>query len=240
MKADNKYILRTGLMGLYIIPAAVNLIGHWVGNLSLTRASKPFLMPLMALSVFLWMTGGGVRSRNLRLIVAALLSGALGDVLLMPDGSTWLLGGMVAFLAGHILYYSTLPSHWRNLSGLKTAWSWPLLLGLLGGTVFAAGRFPAEGIMKIAITIYACAFAFLMHGCIMAAVITKRFPYCVTAFGFLVFAISDALVAVGAFTDLHVEKRGFIVMLTYISAQILVSHSLSWIEIDKQKEQKKR
>lgn len=236
MKAGWKNLFRRGLTGAYIVPVAMNLIGHWSGNMTLALVSKPFLMPLMALSVFIRMQGSGVRNRNLRLIVLALLSGALGDVLLMPEGTLWFLGGMLAFLVGHVIYYSTLPASWKNLSGRKAACSSLLLLALIGCMVFAASRFPVEGGMKAAITLYACAFAFLIHGCIMAAVTTRRALYSLAALGFLIFALSDALVAVGAFTDLQIARRGFIVMLTYIIAQMTVSHSLSWIETDKQKE----
>ena len=55
--------------------------------------------------------------------------------------------------------------------------------------------------------------------------------YLVTALGFMIFAFSDTFVAIGSFTDLHVPNRGFIVMSTYILAQVLVSFSLACEEV---------
>lgn len=287
METVGKNRLRAVLMNLVWIPVAANLAGHWTGCHPLTVASKPLLMPLLALTAYLLMTGCGVRGAGRTKIVAALLFGALGDILLMFSGTWWFLAGMLSFLAGHVLYYLTLPSPFRftvpgrSGAAAETApgaveaapavdgpayrrsqagivLSLLLLACLLAFVVYVAGLFPAEGAMKVAVTVYACAFAFLIHASIVAAftarctsrpatavdvpgVPGKASPaalsspalYLLTAVGFIVFAVSDAFVAVGAFTDLAIPRRGFIVMSTYIFAQMAVSLSLSLQEIKK-------
>jgi uncharacterized membrane protein YhhN len=40
--------------------------------------------------------------------------------------------------------------------------------------------------------------------------------------GGLIFMLSDALIAVGAFTDLELVAHGFWVMLTYVVGQVLI------------------
>ena len=287
METVGKNRLRAVLMNLVWIPVAANLAGHWTGCHPLTVASKPLLMPLLALTAYLLMTGCGVRGAGRTKIVAALLFGALGDILLMFSGTWWFLAGMLSFLAGHVLYYLTLPSPFRftvpgrsgaaaetapgaveaapavdgpacRRSPQRKVLSLLLLAGLLACVVYVAGLFPAEGAMKVAVTVYACAFAFLIHASIVAAFTArctsrpatavdvpgipgKASPaalsspalYLLTAVGFIVFAVSDAFVAVGAFTDLAIPRRGFIVMSTYIFAQMAVSLSLSLQEIKK-------
>ncbi len=287
METVGKNRLRAVLMNLVWIPVAANLAGHWTGCHPLTVASKPLLMPLLALTAYLLMTGCGVRGAGRTKIVAALLFGALGDILLMFSGTWWFLAGMLSFLAGHVLYYLTLPSPFRftvpgrSGAAAETApgaveaapavdgpacrrsqagivLSLLLLACLLAFVVYVAGLFPAEGAMKVAVTVYACAFAFLIHASIVAAFTArctsrpatavdvpgipgKASPaalsspalYLLTAVGFIVFAVSDAFVAVGAFTDLAIPRRGFIVMSTYIFAQMAVSLSLSLQEIKK-------
>lgn len=287
METVGKNRLRAVLMNLVWIPVAANLAGHWTGCHPLTVASKPLLMPLLALTAYLLMTGCGVRGAGRTKIVAALLFGALGDILLMFSGTGWFLAGMLSFLAGHVLYYLTLPSPFRftvpgrsgaaaetapgaveaapagdgdkcRRSPQRKVLSLLLLAGLLACVVYVAGLFPAEGAMKVAVTVYACAFAFLIHASIVAAftasctsrpatavdvpgVPGKASPaalsspalYLLTVVGFIVFAVSDAFVAVGAFTDLAIPRRGFIVMSTYIFSQMAVSLSLSLQEIKK-------
>ena len=215
------------LAWLVLIPVAVNLAGHLAGTPALTVTSKPLLMPLLALTSWIIMSSGGVRGRRKATIVLALLFGALGDILLMLRGTSWFLAGMLAFLIGHIFYFSTLPTPWKTKGFWETAFSTILLAALLVFVVTFMKRFGLDGVMGFAVTVYACAFAFLVHGCVMAAISRRRPLYLLTALGFAIFAFSDLLVATGVFTDIHIPKKGFLVMSTYILAQAVVSLSLA-------------
>lgn len=216
---------------IFWVPVVLNLVAVTIGSRALELVSKPLLMPLLALSVFILAKEHDIRDRRVKLIVLALLFGALGDTLLMAGGGGWFISGMFAFLIGHILYFSVLPSPWKvkGLSG--TILSLLLLAVLLTGVLTLAGRFPAEGVMGISVKVYACAFAFLIHASVIAAIDRRRPLYFLTALGFMVFAFSDTFVAIGAFTDLKIPYHGLIVMSTYMAAQMLVSLSLLAVEI---------
>ena len=216
---------------LFLVPAALNLSGQLLGSNVMTDLSKPLLMPLLALSVWLLMKDHGVRGPRVKTIILALLFGAIGDVLLMVGGTGWFLAGMLAFLIGHVFYFCSIPAPWivKGISG--KIFSLLLLACLIAGVVSLAGKFPVEGFMKTAVTLYACAFAFLIHACIVAAVDRKCPLYFLVALGFAVFAFSDTFVAIGAFTDLKVPQRGFIVMSTYILAQAVVAFTLAFEEV---------
>ena len=216
---------------VFWVPVVLNLVAVTIGSRALELVSKPLLMPLLALSVFILAKEHDIRDRRVKLIVLALLFGALGDTLLMAGGGGWFISGMFAFLIGHILYFSVLPSPWKvkGLSG--TILSLLLLAVLLTGVLTLAGRFPAEGVMGISVKVYACAFAFLIHASVIAAIDRRRPLYFLTALGFMVFAFSDTFVAIGAFTDLKIPYHGLIVMSTYMAAQMLVSLSLLAVEI---------
>ena len=216
---------------VFWVPVVLNLVSVTIGSRALELVSKPLLMPLLALSVFILAKEHDIRDRRVKLIVLALLFGALGDTLLMAGGGGWFISGMFAFLIGHILYFSVLPSPWKvkGLSG--TILSLLLLAVLLTGVLTLAGRFPAEGVMGISVKVYACAFAFLIHASVIAAIDRRRPLYFLTALGFMVFAFSDTFVAIGAFTDLKIPYHGLIVMSTYMAAQMLVSLSLLAVEI---------
>ena len=216
---------------LFVLPVTVNLAGQLLGNPAMTGISKPFLMPLIALSIFIVAKERGVRDRRVKTIILALLFGALGDIFLMIPGIGYFLAGMFAFLMGHIFYFSTLPAPWKVKGITGKILSALLFIALLAGVLTLASRFPLKGPLRVAVLVYACAFAFLIHACIVAAIDRKKPIYFITALGFLIFALSDTFVAIGAFTDLKVPNRGFIVMSTYIAAQLIASFSLIAEEI---------
>ncbi len=216
---------------LFLVPAALNLSGQLLGSNVMTDLSKPLLMPLLALSVWLLMKDHGVRGPRVKAIILALLFGAIGDVLLMVGGTGWFLAGMLAFLICHVFYFCSIPAPWKVKGISGKIFSLLLLACLIAGVVSLAGKFPVEGFMKTAVTLYACAFAFLIHACIVAAVDRKCPLYLLVALGFAVFAFSDTFVAIGAFTDLRVPQRGFIVMSTYILAQAVVAFTLAFEEV---------
>ncbi len=219
------------LKHLFLLPVALDLVAVTLGSRALELFSKPLLMPLIALSVFLIAKEHDVRDRRVKLIVLALLFGALGDTLLMAGGGGWFMAGMAAFLIGHLFYFSVLPAPWKvkGISG-KIA-SLFFLAVLLAGVLALASKFPAEGVMSVAVRVYACAFAFLIHASVVAAIDRRRPLYFLTALGFIIFAFSDSFVAIGAFTDLEIPCHGMIVMSTYILAQAIVAFSLLREEI---------
>ena len=216
---------------LFLIPVAANLTGQLAGIPALAACSKPFLMPLIALAVFLMMKEHGIRGWRVTAIIAALLFGALGDVLLMCRGTAFFLAGMGAFLVGHLFYLSAVPAIWKVKGTSGKVLAFLCLAALVVLFVLIVGKFPLKGLMKVCVSIYASAFAFLICACVAAAFDRKKPLYFLAALGFLVFAVSDSFVAIGAFTDLKVPYRGFIVMSTYIAAQLLVSLSLAAEEV---------
>ena len=219
------------LKHLFWLPVAMNLAGQLTGVPWLEIISKPLLMPLIALSVYLLLKEHDIRGRRVKTIVLALLFGALGDIFLMVHGSGWFLAGIVAFFMGHVMYFCTIPAPWKvkGMSGKLLAVVF--LAVLLICVISLARRFPAGGMMRTCVPVYASAFAFLICTCVSAAVDRKKPLYILTALGFLLFAFSDTFVAVGAFTDMVIPHRGFIVMSTYIAAQAIVAFSLAAEEI---------
>ncbi|MBR5661354.1 MAG: aldehyde dehydrogenase family protein [Bacteroidales bacterium] len=218
-----KYIFR--------VPVVVNLIAVTIGSRPLEMISKPLLMPLIALAIYLIAKERDIRGRRVPLIICALLFGAVGDILLMLGGPGRFMAGVLSFFLGHVLYFSVLPSPWKvkGLSGKIL--SLLFLSALLAGVLFLASRFPLEGVMAIAVKVYACAFAFLIYASVTAAIDRKRPLYLLTALGFVIFSISDTLVGIGAFTDIKVPCHGLLVMSTYIAAQMIVAFSLLAVEI---------
>ena len=216
---------------LFWIPVVVNLVAVTIGSRVMEMFSKPLLMPLIALAVYVLAKEHDVRGCRLGRIITALLSGAVGDVLLMIGGFGPFLAGMAAFLIGHLFYLSVLPAPWKVKGISAKVASLIFLAALLIGVLLLADLFPVEGVMAVAVKVYACAFAFLIHSSVVAAIDRKRPLYLLTALGFIIFAFSDSFVAIGAFTDLDIPHHGLIVMSTYILAQMIVAFSLTVVEV---------
>ena len=216
---------------LFLLPVVANLAGNLTGSSWLVTCSKPLLMPLIALAVYMLMKEHDVRGGRVTRIILALLFGAVGDILLMLNGAGAFMAGMAAFFVGHVLYFSVLPSPWKVKGVSGTILSILLLAGLVLAVITLAGKFSPKGPMGVAVIVYACAFAFLIQASIVAAIDRRKPFYLLTAMGFAIFAFSDSFVAIGAFTDMKIPHHGFIVMSTYIAAQALVAFSLALQEI---------
>ncbi len=220
---------------VFLLSSIADLLGVFVGWHILTICSKPLIVPSLALSCLLCMRKNGVPGERVAALMLAMGFGALGDILLMFGGQSFFLAGLLAFLVGHFFYYLTIRSGYkRNASSLCLNIS--LLVVLIAVTIGASLFFNVGGFLGVCVSVYACAFAFCLHACIMAAIETKNSSYALTVTGYVLFVISDTILATGVFTDISIPKRGFWVMLTYIAAQFLLAASLSFVRIRKSAE----
>ena len=87
----------------FLVAAGLNVYGKLHG-LGIASTVKPALMPLLALATLA--AAGGADSRGIKLLILAQLLGCVGDTLLLFTGFKPFLGGMVAFLLGHLCYIS--------------------------------------------------------------------------------------------------------------------------------------
>lgn len=209
---------------IFPLAAVAHLASLAVGCHVVAVVSKPLLMPSLALLVAARPHGG--KGGSLASVMAALTCGTLGDVLLMLPGSACFMAGMLAFFAGHVCYFLAIPRQWRGI-GLRMRLALALLLCFLVAVVIAVAlQFPVKGAMRVCVVTYALAFAFLIHASVAAALAMRMPAYLVTALAFVIFAVSDVLVGVGAFTGIVMPGRGLAVMSTYVIAQGLAALSI--------------
>lgn len=238
MASVNPYKTATRLvmLGIFIPATVLNLWGNFSHVQWMVLVSKPLLMSSLALGIFLFLKASSVWSRRCSTLVAALLAGCLGDILLMHDGTVPFLSGMGAFFIGHFLYLCTMPSPFRGRSASCKVLSGAILAVLLLAFVKIALLLGVPGEMRICVCVYACAFAFLIHAAMIAAVREKSWLYLLTGLGFALFAFSDLLVASRQFSVFTLPHHGFWVMSTYIDAQLAVAVTLAHREIEYSKE----
>jgi uncharacterized membrane protein YhhN len=197
----------------YAAAAVVNLGADLAHATAVATSAQWFLMPLLIVAVLA--TIRPLRNPVTPWLVAALLFSWGGDVLL---GVSFALG-LGSFLLAHVCFIVAFTR--RVARGSAPDWLprriWPyvgLFVALLSLVAAHVGS------MLPAVIAYGLAL------CSMACVagLTSR----VLEVGGLVFVISDGLLALQLFRpDLHVPQSSFWVMLTYISAELLLAIGLT-------------
>lgn len=203
------------VLGLFGVASALNVIGAGLRSEPLDWATKPLLLPLLALWFYLHH-----RSRGLvpnAGILAALLFSWAGDVALQFAGTTAFITGMALFGAAHVCYVTTFVRH-GALSRLRT---WPMLLVPAGYAVFLVGAltwlWPALSDAGLAVPM-------AVYGTLLSS--TAALAACFgwrTALGGALFLISDLLIAVRVADAFTIPGPPVWVMLTYVLAQFLLA-----------------
>ncbi|OIJ87228.1 hypothetical protein BIV24_25070 [Streptomyces colonosanans] len=192
------------LLSLFWFAVAVDLsclaAGYALGHI----VAKPLLIPLLAL--YACVRGGP------RLLVAALLLGWGGDVLLLFHADAAFLAGMGSFAAGHVCYlvyfarYGTAHARGAWVAGVYGA-ALVVLVALLWPGLPADLRIPVTG-YSLLLTAMACGS-------------TRLGP--VVGVGGALFLLSDTLIATGIAEWPQLPRPDLWVMLTYAVAQALLA-----------------
>ncbi|MEV7286006.1 lysoplasmalogenase [Streptomyces sp. NPDC093252] len=193
---------------LFALAVAVDLGSLLAGFDAGHLAAKPLLMPLLAT----WAALCGAP----RLLIAALLFGWGGDVLLLTDAEPAFLAGMGSFAVGHVCYLvlfrRTGPSRARAAL-LVPAYA----LALVGAVALLWPDLPAD--LRVPVAAYSALLTAMAY---LAAI--RVGP--VAAAGGALFLLSDTLIATGVAEWPQLPRPDFWVMLTYIAAQFLLTHGV--------------
>ncbi|WP_117213720.1 lysoplasmalogenase [Allorhizocola rhizosphaerae] len=190
------------LSGLFGVLAVLNLIASGTEHQALEWATKPLLMPVLALWV--WRNGGK------RGVVAGLLLSAGGDIaLLRGDSTVWFIAGMVLFLGAHVCYIATFVQ-----SGARVRPAAALAYAALFGAALVWLWKPL-GAMAIPVTVYGLVLAGMAT---LAAGMGWR-----VALGGGLFFVSDLLIAIRVAQAATIAGPQIWVMLTYLAAQLLIA-----------------
>lgn len=192
---------RRALLLAFGLAAVVDLgslaAGYDPGHL----VAKPLLMPLLA--------GYAVLSGAPRLLVAALLFGWGGDVLLLSDAEPAFLAGMGSFAAGHVCYLLLFKKPGTQRPPLLAGYGVALVatVAALWPDLPADLRVPVAG------------YSLLLTA--MAYRAGARFGT-VAGLGGALFMLSDTLIATGVAEWPQPPRPDLWIMLTYIAAQFLL------------------
>lgn len=204
--------------GLFFLVFAIcNLMGKLFYD-PMANFTKPALLPLLSLTTLAAV--GNLESRGVRLLIVAQLLGCVGDVLLLFNGFFPFIGGMVAFLAGHVCYMTLFGGvSWKKLT-LKT-WipSVLVMVAIVGGLISFIG---VEGDLLVPMCVYGMVLMLLIFSG-LAGVVRFGGSWWYVLAGALIFTLSDAMIAVETFQEEPAFILPFLVMFTYLVAQVLLA-----------------
>jgi uncharacterized membrane protein YhhN len=197
--------LRRVLLAAFALVAVTDLVSLAVGFGTGHTVSKPLLMPLLAA----YAAAHGAP----RLLLAALVFGCGGDVLLLSDAEPAFLVGMASFAAGHICYLVLFKAYGKARARggiLAPAYTTALLstVVLLWPDLPAGLRVPVAG------------YSLLLTA--MAYAAATRLGL-VAGLGGVLFLLSDTLIATGVADWPQPPRPDLWIMLTYIAAQFLLA-----------------
>ena len=208
MRPLYKQYLGAASAGLFAAAVAVNLYANYLGDPFLANRSKPLLMPLLALTALLFFPEWRPRTEKW-LLAAALAFGTAGDVLLMYSGQ-------VFFLLGHLCYLTLFAKMGLYRRVGKAGWlTGPSAMAAVACALVLAIKVPFP--MAIAVAIY----GFVLLLVPLSGLFARSG---VLLLGGVLFAFSDSLIALRSFAGIRFfDHTGFVIMLTYITAQVLLS-----------------
>ena len=203
----------------FLLAATLNICGKYAGNEALAAHVKPALLPLLALTTLA--AAGSLAPKEMKLLILAQLLGCTGDVFLIFSGFLPFIGGMGAFLLGHICYITLFGGRsWRGL-GLKT-WIPTLLViaALVAGLISVLG---VEGDLLLPMIIYGTVLMLLIFSGLAGVVREGGCAWWLILCGAVLFTFSDSLIALDTFSEKPMGWIAGTIMLTYLAAQSLLA-----------------
>ena len=187
---------------LFPLIAALDVLLAATGKDRARRVTKPLLMPTLM---------GGKPPATQR----ALALGGVGDVALLAEGQAAFTVGLGAFLLGHGAWLAALKPHRTGLLRRQPALALPYLAAWAGLNRYLWSR---TGKDRVPVLVYSTAL--LATG--LAAADTGRPD---VAAGGALFLVSDALLALERFGDVHLPAHEGVVMATYTTGQGLLAQA---------------
>ncbi|MBR0041015.1 MAG: lysoplasmalogenase [Oscillospiraceae bacterium] len=204
---------------LYIAVSVLHLVASWRDEPDMRKKTKPFLLILLLLYYLFAAKSPSV------LLILALLTSWLGDVLLIPKGHKWFTMGGIAFMFSH-LFFVLVYCGQITLSKLN-----PVVIALIAVLYYGfslliirsiRGNTPKSMIAPMCFYLICNS---TMNLFAMMQLLSRPSPGAAAAYvGALLFYVSDCclfLVRYGKKPEI-IFKKHFTVMLTYLLGELLI------------------
>ncbi len=210
-------------LALLAVTSVIHLIHSYQDKSEKRRITKPFLL-IFILAYYLCST-----SSPYWLLIAALATSWLGDVLLIPKGNKWFAAGGISFLFSHIFFVVV---YVRNVVFSSVNWFIVVPVAAVYITVVALIlknlKPHTPKIMFVPMFLYLLMNATMNVFALMQLMSVPSVAAAVAYAGAILFFISDCTLYLVRFypkKDL-IFKRHFTVMLTYILGELLITQGI--------------
>ena len=206
----------------FVVVALLNWAGRYMGNDALASAVKPAIMPLLAASVLVYALNHRLDRRKLTLLICAELFGCAGDICLLSGAFPLFAGGIGAFLIGHIFYVSIFGGEsWKGMPWPGWAAGAVFMLGLVFGLI---KLLHVSGELLPPMAVYGFMLTLLLFSTFCGLVRLKdKGTWAILFIGSVLFTFSDCMIAAGTFGVIDFALREFVIMTTYVTAQVLLA-----------------
>lgn len=196
------------IYGLFVL---IHLVFCFIKKEKARKISKAFLLPLLAISCILL-------KLNNYFIYFGLLFGWIGDILLIfTDNEKLFVSGLISFAIGHVFYLIASCYRLITINNIEINASFIIFFIILFIVLLISAKlFFVKHLGKLAY-LGALYFYLLFSLCLL----NFYGNYYLSALGFLIFIISDSIIALTKLNR-HPPHEDFHIMFTYIIAQTLV------------------
>lgn len=219
MNNSELFLIKNIFIGLILFSLFIlNLVAVNKRHIRFRWFVKPMIVPAI-IGFYLLNTN----EANFRwVVIIALAFGLVGDIFLLIRKSAAFLVGLVAFLAGHVLYIAI----FLYLSDFPENVNLPLiligsflLLTLIPVSILLikfAKKMSYPAILYYSLLMMMCFSACTLYGNI------SLLAFCLTMSGSILFVLSDTILGVRKFTSI-LRDNTLLVMATYFPAQLLIA-----------------
>lgn len=218
---------RTSLMMhlLFAIIVIVELLGRLLDNIQMEYFVKPLIMIWIAVYFLLFAKKNAFTIP----VLLAFFFSWVGDNLLMLSGKNELFfyAGVGGFFCAQLAYvYTFIKYSEQGGKGFlqKNPWLAVFFLAYVAGILVLL--FPGlKGMMKPVITIYALSLILMTMMALNRSGRVGAMSFTLVFAGSILFLLSDSMIAINKFHS-AIPLAGFLIMITYISAQYLIMRGL--------------
>lgn len=215
--------MKTFFLILFLVITGVHLLFCLLENEKLRKITKPMLMTTL---IMYYLTAANPVSV---LLLIALVASLMGDILLIPMGEKWLTAGGVFFLASHVLYILL---YFPGIVFSEVRWYFLIpvvvLYLLMAFLVVRLIKDTTPKSMLGGLYLYLVINTVMNAFALMQLMTLRNTGALLAFFGAICFFASDCILFVVRYykNKEKLWKGAFLVMLTYLAAQFLITQGM--------------
>lgn len=216
--------MRYVFLSLFILMSLWHLYYSWKDEKRGRACNKPFLLVFLTL-YYVFSTG-----HISWLLLSALITSWLGDVLLIVPGNLWVTLGGFSFGAGHILFILAYAS---QIIYSNVIWTPVILLSIvylaISGLILSMVWKTSPAVMRVNIGLYLLANSTMNIFALMQLLTNPSIGAVLAYIGAVLFFVSDCCLFLVRFYKGEkqlVFKKHFTVMLTYLAGEFLITQGM--------------